>query len=55
MTQLLTYSNAIRRLCRAYGLTWAECVERFGDRLVHIRCNVVTAESVAAIITTKEN
>lgn len=48
---MLSYSNAIRRLCRAHGLTWTECVERFGDRLVHVRCNMVTAESVAALMT----
>lgn len=52
---MLTYSNAIRRLCRAYGLTWTECVERFDDRLTHVRCNVVTAESVAALTTKKED
>lgn len=52
---MITYSNAIRRLCREYGLTWAECVDRFGGRLVHIQCNVVTTESVAALTTTKED
>lgn len=52
---MIVYSNAIRRLCREHGLTWAECVDRFGDRLVHVQCNVVTTESVAALTTiTKE-
>ena len=46
---MIVYSTAIRRLCREHGLTWAECVDRFGDRLVYVQCNVVTTESVAAL------
>lgn len=51
---MIVYSNAIRRLCREHGLTRAECVDRFGDRLVHVQCNVVTTESVAALTTTRQ-
>jgi hypothetical protein len=44
------YASAIRAIGRRYGMTWAETVETFGSRLVHVRCNVVTAESVRAIL-----
>ena len=44
------YANAIRRLGREYGLTYRGAVERFGPGLVHVQCNVVTGESVRALL-----
>jgi hypothetical protein len=44
------YSRAIRALCRAHGLTFDQAVETYGDRLVHVQCNVVTSASVRACL-----
>jgi hypothetical protein len=50
---LWVYANAIRRLCREYGLTYRGAVELFGPSLVHVRCNIVTGESVRALLGDK--
>lgn len=47
---MVIYASAIRRLARLHGLTWQQAVDRFGDRLVHVQCNVVTSESLAVLL-----
>jgi hypothetical protein len=48
MSDLWVRANAIRYLARVHELTWAETVERFGERLTGPQCNMVTDESVRA-------
>ena len=45
-----TTQSALRALARAHGLTYAIAEQQFGERLNHVQCNMVTVESVQALL-----